>query len=127
MGYRMLADALVVLHAAFVVFVVAGGLLVLHRPWIAAIHLPAVAWGALIEFTGWICPLTPWENALRRRAGETGYAGGFIEHYLVPALYPAALTPSVQIALGLAVIALNLAVYGLVWRRHRKGRRRRWR
>jgi hypothetical protein len=127
MGNRVLADVLVVLHAAFVVFVVTGGFLVLRRPWIAAVHLPAAAWGALVEFTGWVCPLTPWENALRVRAGETGYAGGFIEHYLVPLLYPAALTPRVQIALGTTVVALNLAIYVLVWHRHRKGGRRRWR
>jgi Protein of Unknown function (DUF2784) len=127
MEYRILADLLAVVHAAFVAFVVAGGLLVLRRPWIAAIHLPAAAWGALVEFTGWICPLTPWENALRARAGEAGYAGGFIEHHLVPLLYPAGLTASVQIALGMAVIVLNLAIYGLVWHRHRRGGRRRWR
>jgi hypothetical protein len=127
MGYRVLADVLVVLHAAFVVFVVTGGFLVLHRPWIAAVHLPAAAWGALVEFAGWVCPLTPWENALRVRAGETGYAGGFIEHHLVPLLYPAGLTPHVQIALGTTVVALNLAIYVLVWHRRRKGGRRRWR
>jgi hypothetical protein len=127
MAYRILADLLVVAHAAFVAFVVAGGLLALRRPWIAAVHLPAAAWGALVELAGWICPLTPWENALRARAGETGYAGGFIEHHLVPLLYPAGLTPSVQITLGMAVIVLNLAIYGLVWFRHRKGRRQRWR
>ena len=127
MAYRILADLLVVVHAAFVAFVVAGGLLALRRPWIAAIHLPAAAWGALVELTGWICPLTPWENALRARAGETGYAGGFIEHHLVPLLYPVGLTASVQIMLGMAVIVLNLAIYGLVWYRHRRGGRRRWR
>jgi hypothetical protein len=127
MAYRILADLLVVVHAAFVAFVVAGGLLALRRPWIAAVHLPAAAWGALVELTGWICPLTPWENALRARAGETGYAGGFVEHHLVPLLYPAGLTASVQITLGMAVIVLNLAIYGLVWYRRRRGGRRRWR
>jgi len=127
MIYRIIADLLVVLHAAFVVFVVAGGILVLRRRWVAAVHLPAAAWGALIEFTGWICPLTPWENALRARAGDSGYAGGFIEHYLVPLLYPNGLTPRLQVALGLAVVALNLAVYGYAWHRHREGKGRRWR
>ena len=88
MGYRVLADCLVLLHLAFVVFVVAGGVLILWRPSLRWIHLPAAAWGALIEFTGWICPLTPWEQALRLKAGQVGYAGGFIAHYRLSILYP---------------------------------------
>jgi hypothetical protein len=120
---RVLADLVVVLHAAFVAFVVAGGLLVLRRRWIAAVHLPAVAWAAWIEFAGWICPLTPLENALRARAGEAGYAGGFVEHYLLPLLYPAALTPGVQVALGCGVLVLNVAVYAVVLRARVAARR----
>jgi hypothetical protein len=116
---RLLADALVALHALFVAFVVAGGLLVLRWPRLAFLHLPAVAWGAWIEFTGTICPLTPLENSLRRAAGEAGYAGGFVEHYVLPALYPAGLTPAMQVAFGLAVVAINALVYGLAWRRRR--------
>lgn len=118
---RLLADAVVGLHFAFVLFVVLGGLPVLRWRRLAWVHLPAAAWGALIEFAGWICPLTPLENQLRRRAGEAGYAGGFVEHYVLPVLYPAELTREVQIALGLFVLVLNAGVYGwLLWRRRRR-------
>lgn len=119
MLYRVLADLTVLLHFAFILFVVTGGLLVLRRPKLAFLHVPAVLWGATTEFTGWICPLTPLEVALRVRAGEEGYAGGFIEHYLIALIYPDGLTPDIQILLGLAVVAVNGAVYGIVWRRHR--------
>ncbi len=115
MEYRILADLVVGVHALFVVFVVAGGLLLLRWPWLAALHLPAAVWGALIEFQGWICPLTPLENSLRRQAGGTGYSGGFIEHYILPVLYPSDLTRSIQIVLGLLVLALNLAIYAQVF------------
>lgn len=125
MVYRLLADCLVLVHLAFVVFVVAGGFLVLWRPSLRWIHLPAAAWGALIEFTGWICPLTPWEQALRLQAGQVGYAGGFIEHYILPILYPQGLTPGVQIALGLLVIGVNVGIYAFVgYRRARSIKRR---
>lgn len=124
MAYRVLADLVVGLHALFVVFVVAGGLLALSRPWVAAVHLPAAAWGALIEFRGWICPLTPLENSLRASAGQGGYQGGFIEHYLLPVLYPAGLTRGVQVVLGSLVIAINLAIYAVLLRRRRRRPRR---
>jgi hypothetical protein len=117
MGYRVLADLVVGVHALFVAFVVVGGLLVLRWPWVAALHVPAAIWGALIEFQGWICPLTPLENALRAAAGQAGYRGGFIEHYLLPVLYPAGLTPSVQVVLGSFVIVVNAVVYGFLLRR----------
>jgi hypothetical protein len=120
--YGALADVVVVVHVAFVVFVVFGGLLVLRRPRLAWLHVPAAVWGALIEFRGWICPLTPLENALRARGGQGGYSGGFIEHYLVPALYPTGLTRGVQLALGSLVIGVNLAIYARVVARAR-GRR----
>ena len=107
----MLADFVVVLHFLFVLFVVLGGLLVLRWPRVAWLHLPAAIWGAAIELAGGICPLTPLENSLRRQAGGTGYSGGFIEHYILPVLYPSDLTRSIQIVLGLLVIALNLAIY----------------
>jgi len=116
---RLLADLLVAAHLAFILFAVGGGFLVLWRRWWAAVHLPAAAWAAWTEFTGTICPLTPWEQALRQRAGETGYTGGFVEHYLVPLIYPAALTPGIQIALGTIVVVANVAVYAGAWRRHR--------
>jgi len=113
-----LADLLVAVHFAFVLFVVLGGLLVIRWPKLAFLHLPAVIWGIWIEFSGRICPLTPWENALRRRAGESGYTGGFIEHYILPLLYPPGLNRGVQVALGIAVIGFNAAIYGyLVVRR----------
>ena len=100
MIYRILADAVVLLHFGFVVFVVGGGLIVLYRPRLAWVHIPAVIWGALIEFAGWICPLTPLENWLRFRGGQAGYAGSFLEHYLLPVLYPEFLSRSLQFILG---------------------------
>jgi Protein of Unknown function (DUF2784) len=121
MAYRILADLVVGLHALFVLFVVAGGVLALRWPWAAAVHLPAAVWGALIEFQGWICPLTPLENSLRASAGQAGYSGGFIEHYLLPAIYPSALTRTMQLVLGLIVVGVNVVVYWLVLRRRRRG------
>jgi hypothetical protein len=120
MPYRILADLVVGVHAAFVAFVVFGGLLALRRPWVAMLHLPAAVWGALIELRGWICPLTPLENSLRAAAGVAGYQGGFIEHYLLPVLYPAGLTRGVQLALGSAVIVVNLVVYGVLLARRKR-------
>jgi Protein of Unknown function (DUF2784) len=122
MAYRILADMVVGVHLLFVTFVVAGGLLALRWSWAAAAHLPAAVWGVLIEFRGWICPLTPLEKSLRSSAGQAGYEGGFIEHYMLPLLYPAGLTQGVQLVLGSLVIAVNLAVYGMVLRRRAAGR-----
>lgn len=123
MVHRLLADAVLVIHFAFVLFVVLGGLLVLRWPRLAWIHVPVALYGAMIEFAGFICPLTPLENSLRRSGGEAGYEGGFIEHYITAALYPAGLTRQIQIALGIAVLALNAGIYGvLVWRRLRMRR-----
>jgi hypothetical protein len=110
--YRLAADVVVLLHLAFVLFVVVGGLLVFRWRWVALLHLPAAVWGALIEFAGWICPLTPLENRLRRLGGEQGYPGGFVEHYILPVLYPADLNRGLQLILGALVVAVNLAVYG---------------
>jgi hypothetical protein len=117
MTYRLLADATVAIHLAFIVFVVLGGLVVLRKPVVAWLHVPAVAWVVWLELTGAICPLTPLENMLRARAGEAGYQGGFIDHYLMAVIYPAGLTPQVQVGLGIAVLVLNLAVYAILWRR----------
>lgn len=116
---RFLADLVVGLHFAFVVFVVLGGLLVLRWPRVAYLHIPAAAWGALIEFAGWICPLTPLEHWLRKQAGSAPYSGGFIEHYILPVLYPAALTRDIQLLLGFLVVALNLSIYIWLFRRRR--------
>ncbi|AMR80122.1 DUF2784 domain-containing protein [Cupriavidus nantongensis] len=114
-----LADLVVIAHALFIVFVVAGGLMVLRWPRVAWVHLPAAVWGVLIEWAGWICPLTPLENTLRRAAGQAGYSGGFVERYLLPLIYPAGLTPAVQLWLGLVVLVVNVAIYALWWRRRR--------
>ncbi|HKV10313.1 MAG TPA: DUF2784 domain-containing protein [Thermoanaerobaculia bacterium] len=117
MLYRLLADFVVVLHFGFVLFVVLGGLFALRWPRAAWFHLPAAIWGAGIEFLQGICPLTPLENHLRKLGGEGGYAGGFVEHYVLPVLYPAGLTRGVQLALGIFVVGFNVAVYAVVWRR----------
>lgn len=117
MIYRLAADLLVLLHGAFILFVCLGGLLVVRRPRWAWLHLPAAVWGALIEFTGWVCPLTPWEWRLRALAGQQGYSGGFVEHYLVKLIYPAGLTPALQFVLGGLVVAVNVLVYACAWRR----------
>src|SRR5688572_15254516 len=111
MFYRLAADAVLLVHMAFVLFVVFGAALVLRWPRVMWLHLPAVVWGMMIEFGGWLCPLTPLENSLRRLGGEAGYAGGFIEHYITAALYPEGLTRGLQIALGIAVALPNLVVY----------------
>ena len=119
MLHRWLADAVLVVHLAFVLFVVLGGLLVLRWPKLAWIHVPVALYGATIEFVGFICPLTPLENWLRQQGGEAGYEGGFVEHYITAALYPTGLTREIQIALGLAVLAVNGVVYGVLIRRRR--------
>ena len=111
--YPLLADLVLIVHLAFVVFVLCGGLLVLKCRWIARLHLPAVVWGAVVEFTGWICPLTPLENWLRVQGGEAGYQDDFTTRYLLPILYPVDLTRDVQLLLGTVVIAVNAAVYWL--------------
>jgi len=121
---RLAADAVLLAHLAFIAFVLAGGLLVLHRRAWAVLHLPAAAWGAYAELTRTVCPLTPLENSLRRAAGAGGYEGSFIEHYLVPLIYPEALTPRAQIVLGLVVLVVNVPVYALAWRRWKRERRR---
>jgi hypothetical protein len=120
MLYRFLADLVVLVHSGFVLFVVLGGLLALRWPRAAWAHFPAAFWGAGIEFLGGICPLTPLENHLRLRGGEAGYTGGFVEHYVLPVLYPAGLTRGVQLVLGTFVVVLNIVVYTIVWRRLRK-------
>jgi hypothetical protein len=120
MSSGLLADVLVVVHFGFVVFVVLGGLLVLRWPAVVWLHLPAAVWGAWIEIAGWICPLTPLENRLRVEAGESGYQTSFVEQYILPVLYPAGLTREVQWTLAAVVIAINAAIYLLVWRRHRR-------
>jgi hypothetical protein len=114
------AEVIVLVHLAFILFVAAGGLLVLRWPKLAWMHVPAVVWGALIELAGWICPLTPLENRLRGAAGEAAFDGGFIDRYIMPIIYPAGLTRGMQLTIGTVVIVVNLVVYGsLVLRRKR--------
>lgn len=119
--YRLLADAVVILHALFIVFIVFGGFLTWRWRWVAVLHVPCAIWGVLIEYRGWICPLTPLENSLRVKAGQSGYSGGFIEHYLLPAIYPSGLTPRVQTVLGTVVLVINLFAYGVLARRLMRG------
>lgn len=114
MLYRVSADAIMLFHLLFILFVLFGGLLVLRRPWLAVVHLPAMAWGAAVEFFHLYCPLTPLENNLRMRAGEEGYQGGFIEHYVIALIYPSGLTPQIQLWLGAIVLGINAAVYGVL-------------
>jgi hypothetical protein len=122
MSFHRLADLVLILHFGFLAFVVAGGSVVLRWPKAAWLHLPAVFWGALTEFSGWICPLTPLENTLRHRAGESGYTGGFIAHYITRVLYPEGLTRGIQIVLGVLVLALNGAIYTMLLVRVRRSR-----
>lgn len=121
MLFLRLADAVVIVHFAFVIFVIAGGLLLFRWPRLVWLHLPALAWGAWVEFSHWICPLTYLENWLRQLAGLAAYRGDFVEHYLLPILYPAHLTAEIQIVLGALVLIVNVAVYTvwLGWRRSR--------
>ena len=121
MLYRVAADLLLLIHLAFIIFVIAGGFAVFRWRWMVWLHIPAAAWATLIEFWGWICPLTPWENSLRKLAGQEGYTGGFIEHYILPLVYPPGLTREIQIVLGITVITINLLIYGaLLYRLSRK-------
>ena len=114
MIYRIAADAVLLLHLAFILFVVLGGWIVFRRPKLIWLHLPAAAWGAFIEFSGIVCPLTPLENQLRIASGSAGYSGGFIERYLIPVVYPAGLNRSAQVALGVGVLLINVVFYGLL-------------
>jgi hypothetical protein len=120
--YRVLADGVLTVHAAFVVFAILGALLALRWRWLPWVHLPAVGWGAMIEFTGWTCPLTPLENSLRSAGGSTAYTGDFIEHYVAPLLYSTTLTRSDQILFGVGLLVINAATYALVFQRLRRGR-----
>lgn len=121
MVYQLLADAVLVLHLLFILFVVLGGLLVARLPRLILLHVPAATWGILAELTSQGCPLTALEVGLRRQAGNAGYAGGFIEHYLIPVIYPPGLTQNIQFVLAGLVVGINLAIYG--WLAHRRRRR----
>jgi hypothetical protein len=119
MSNQFVADLIVLLHFSFILFVVFGGLFIFKWRWLAWIHLPAAAWGAFIELSGGICPLTPLENKLRAADGG-GYSGDFIEHYIIPVIYPGELTYQMQIVLGTMVLILNGIIYGLWLTRKRQ-------
>lgn len=120
MSYWLAANLVVILHFAFVCFVFLGGLLVFRWRRVIYMHIPAAVWGAWIEFHGGICPLTPLENYLRHAAGQSGYSGGFVEHYILPVLYPVNLDRELQVTLGSIVVGVNLFVYGWLVIRHKK-------
>ena len=125
MLFRAVADLVVLVHLAFIVFVVLGGLLASRWRWIPWVHLPAVLWGILLEFAGWMCPLTPLENWLRRAGGASEYSRGFVEQYVLAIVYPTALTREAQVALGLLVCLVNSVIYVRLWC-VRCGGRSRW-
>ena len=122
MLYRALADAVVLLHLGIVLFIVLGGLLAWRWPAAAVVHLPFAAWGFAVELAGWVCPLTPLENSLRRLGHEAGYRGGFVEHYLLPVLYPDGLGRDGAAWLAALVLALNFAIYLPLLTRRRRPR-----
>ncbi|MGR5529819.1 DUF2784 domain-containing protein [Vibrio alfacsensis] len=119
MIYRMLADLVVILHLLFIIFALSGGVLVRWRSYMLFIHIPAALWVTVISFKGWICPLTPLENQLRQAAGDEGYPGGFVEHYIIPIIYPVELRFDVQVLLGLAALGINIVIYALVYYRYK--------
>ena len=121
MPFEVLADGVLVVHLAFVLFVALGGFLVLRWPSLAWVHVPAVCWGAYIEFSGRICPLTPLENSLRERSGEASYSGGFIDHYITALIYPDGLTRTMLMMIGTIVVVLNAGLYAVAYVKHRKG------
>ncbi|MGF1681952.1 DUF2784 domain-containing protein [Photobacterium minamisatsumaniensis] len=124
MIYRVLADLVVILHLLFIIFALLGGSLLLWRGYMFFVHLPAALWVAVISFKGWICPLTPLENQLRQAAGGEGYPEGFVEHYIIPIIYPVGLRFDVQILLGIAAVGINIVIYVLVYYcyKHRQDR-----
>jgi hypothetical protein len=116
--FRFAAEAVLLLHLAFIAFVVAGGALAVRRRWLVVVHIPAAAWGFFVELTGRICPLTYAENFLRMRAGQSGYAESFIEHYLLAMIYPSGLTRGAQFVLAVVVVSINVLIYAWLYRRH---------
>ncbi len=125
MLFRLTADAVLLLHFGYIVFVMCGAALALRWRWMPLLHLPAAAWGFFVELSGSICPLTPLENALRFRAGQAGYARGFIEHYLINIIYPPGLTRDMQAMLALLVVLVNCAIYAwVIFRSHAAGKRK---
>lgn len=125
MHFRIAADAVLVLHLAFILFALFGGALTARWRWMPLLHLPAAAWGFVVELTGRICPLTFLDNDLRRRAGQSGYADSFVEHYLLDVIYPTGLTHELQLVFAAAVLVVNIAIYGWIGLRFAAQRKRR--
>lgn len=123
MFFRLAADAVLLVHAAFILFVLFGAVLTIRWRWFPLVHLPALAWGVFVELTGRVCPLTPLENSLRLSAGQSGYSGGFIEHYILAIIYPSGLTLEVQWALAAIVVVVNVLIYGWILHRRRRAKR----
>jgi uncharacterized protein DUF2784 len=117
---RLAADAVLVGHLAFIAFVMLGALAVWRWRWVTWLHVPALAWAAFVEASGRVCPLTPLENALRMSAGDKGYAGDFVEHYLLAIVYPSGLTREIQWLLAALVLIVNALLYGRLWLRARR-------
>ena len=122
MFFRLAADGVLLLHLAFILFALLGAAMAVRWRWLPLVHLPAAAWGVFVELTGRICPLTYLENFLRIKAGQSGYTGSFIEHYLLNIIYPSGLTREIQFALAATVVVVNIAIYGWLISRRRQGR-----
>ena len=125
MYYLFLADIVVLIHLAFIVFALLGAVLAIRWPVVVWIHLPMAIWSALVEFGGWICPLTPLENWLRMQGGASKYPGDFLAIYVLPILYPAGLTRTIQVILGSVVVVVNISIYGYIFYRYRHQKRNR--
>jgi len=118
--YNLLADVIVLAHFLFIAFVICGGFLVIRWPRVAFVHLPAAIWGAVVEIFGWVCPLTPLENNFRLLAGNSSYSGDFVARYLIPLIYPENLTTTIQQLFGGVVITVNMIIYTIAVRKHKK-------
>ncbi len=116
MLYQIAAELVLILHLGFIGFVIAGGVAVRWWPRIAWLHAPLFVWGSVVNLAGWVCPLTPLENQLRRLAGESGYPGSFIEQYVAPVVYPAGMTSDLALAAGVSLLVWNVAVYAWAFR-----------
>ncbi len=119
---KVLADAVLFSHFLFILFALFGGLLVLYRRWFLWLHMPVVLWSAVVNLAGWICPLTPLENSFRAAAGQAGYKGGFIEHYIGSLVYPGGMTRDLELIAGVSVLVWNVLVYFFVILRKRHER-----
>ncbi|MFZ2490898.1 MAG: DUF2784 domain-containing protein [Thermoanaerobaculia bacterium] len=119
MSNRVFAELVLLAHFGFVLFAVFGGLLVLQsRRW-AWIHVPAVIWASIVNLASWTCPLTPVEQAFRSAAGQAGYTGGFVEHYIGPLVYPGGMPRRLELVAAFSVVAWNVIVYATVLMRRR--------